>query len=99
MLNISVEKLRELISSAYESGWGGCLEFKSEYTDQTIESLVRSQTYSSTNSSFTLTTSPMHSSENLSDYGITFSPANYSYLDSAGLGETIFVNEPGEEIF
>jgi hypothetical protein len=98
MLSISVEKLRELISSAYESGWGGCLEFKSEYTEQTIESLVNHQPPYAV-SSFTLTTSPMHSSENLLDCGISFSPANYSYLDNAGLGETIFLNEPGEEIF
>lgn len=42
-MNITKEKLESIISDAYESGWNGCLDLKSEYVNQILEKIQESE--------------------------------------------------------
>lgn len=101
MLNIDIERLKELLSDAYESGWSGCLDLKSEYVDQVLEKIKDNGDfhYSSTltvdsGACASFSTSTIGG---ISDSQTTFIPGYYSYFGNTSPTETVFLNEPGEE--
>ena len=102
MLSLSREKLRDLLLSAYESGWSGCLELKSEYVEQVMDGLEESCSFSGS-SAITVAASPSQSiSTSDSFYGFSGSatsliPGYYSYFGDTSPDGTVFVNEPGDE--
>ena len=102
MLRITKEKLKELIVSAYESGWSGCLELKSEYAEHVLGQFEEAEDLSKS-SSLTISVSQPQSisaAASLSgfyDSSATFIPGYYSYFGDTSPNETVFVNEPGDE--
>lgn len=103
MLSISKERLKELISAAYENGWGGCLELKSEYVDQIMGEFERSED-ALASSTLTIAAGPTYSVSS-TGFGLTESNASFipGYYSSFGQTQTspigsAWVNNPGEDV-
>lgn len=99
MIQIDKEKLRKIIEDAYENGWSGFLELKSEYASFVVESLKDHEDRNlSTTSSLTIS-SPTNSFDGYSVPSLI--PGHYSYVGYNGgvfVNDTVFVNEPGEDV-
>lgn len=100
MLNLSRDMIKDLIGKAYEEGWSGCLELKSDYVEGVVDKLMREQTPS--NSVVTVSAAPSQSISTtsinaISELSTSFTPGYYSYFGHIGASETVFVNDPGEE--
>lgn len=93
MLNITRQKLLELIESAYEQGWSGCLEMKSEYAEQAIHKL---EEFSSIGNSSTVTVSAT-SDILFAEHSPSLIPGYYSYFGQTSPIETMWVNSSDEE--
>ena len=96
-MNISRERLYELISSAYESGWRGCLDLKSEYVEQVMDQFEHEFDYGSNFGTSQLTLNASPQSISVFGDGLSFNSSYYPNTIPGFLGDTIFVNEPGEE--
>lgn len=98
MLRISREKLSELISAAYESGWSGCLELKSEYTEQIMQQFEDACEQAGF-STLTVAASPYSMATSVTDSSGTFVPGYYSNFGQTSPIGTALVNNPGEDAF
>lgn len=93
MLNITRQKLLELISSAYEQGWSGCLEMKHEYAEQSVR---RFEEVSGLGNSSTVTISST-SDIYFAEQSPSLIPGYYSYFGQTSPIETMWVNNSDEE--
>jgi hypothetical protein len=89
MINITRQKFIELISLAYEQGWSGCIELKSEYAEQIVREFEENS--SSTYSTITVSTPDMYDSE--------YFLGHYYYYGNNAPIQTIMVDNSNEEIF
>lgn len=83
-----------MLIDAYESGWSGCLELKSEYADSVLDRIPEDK---SLTSSITICSSPAQgvNSSEISTSSLSLNQGYYSYFETGG---TAFVDEPGEDI-
>jgi len=103
MLNLSKSRLKELLSSAYETGWSGCLELKSEYVEQVMAQFDCSEEVGGS-SMLTVTASPTYSVSSAGHFGLmdssaTFIPGYYSNFGQTSPVETLWVNNSGQDAF
>ena len=103
MLNLSKSRLKELLSSAYESGWSGCLELKSEYVEQVMAQFDLSEERECS-STLTVAASPTYSLSSTGHFGLTdssatFIPGYYSSFGQTSAIETLWVNNSGQDAF
>lgn len=93
MFRLDRDRLRRMLIEAYESGWSGCLELRSEYAESVLDRMPEEDCLAS---SITICSSPagMPSSE-ISTSSLSLNQGYYSYFESGG---TAFVNEPGNDV-
>ena len=94
MLRITRERLKEMLASAYESGWSGCPELKDEYVEIVLDGLSDTQDFFGT-SALTVSTNPVSISVTGTNDLI---PQHYSYCGYSTSGSTLLVDDPEEEI-
>lgn len=93
MLSITRQKLIELIESAYEQGWSGCLEMKSEYAEQAVHKF---EELSGLGNSSTVTVSAT-SDVYFAEHSPSLIPGYYSYFGQTSPMETMWVNSSDDE--
>lgn len=98
MLTIDRQTLKRIIEDAYERGWCGFLELKSEYAESVLDEISKThEKFTSTiTSSLTMAQEGQYS-VSFGDSTPTFMPGYYSYVGHNPHGTT-FVNEPGEDV-
>ena len=102
MLNLTKENVRELILSAYESGWSGSLEFKSEYADQVMQQFNHEAAIQNGSSTLTVAVNPIYSISSDGSFSAanpTFIPGYYSTFTQTSPVEAALADNPGQDAF
>lgn len=93
MLSITRQKLMELIESAYEQGWSGCLEMKFEYAEQAVHKFEGLSGLGNSSAVTVSATSDVYFAER----SPSLIPGYYSYFGQTSPIETMWVNSSDDE--